>query len=121
MKVRKMVFLPTDIVKSIFSSRHPYEPPKGDIYIGSGDFIKQGKHQLELLKTYADLCREHQNLDIGSGIGRTAAALTEYLSLAARYEGIDVVEKGITWCQNTIHRDHPNFNFQYVSLHNDLI
>ena len=37
-----------------------------------------------------------------------------------RYEGFDVVEKGVRWCQRKITADHPNFQFTFVPLHNDL-
>jgi ubiquinone/menaquinone biosynthesis C-methylase UbiE len=59
-------------------------------------------------------------LDIGSGIGRVAIPLTEYLSEEGRYEGFDVVEKGVQWCQTHITRQFPNFQFQYIPLNNDL-
>jgi SAM-dependent methyltransferase len=95
-------------------------PNKGDIFIGSGDFLAQGKHHLELLKKYASLNDNHAVLDIGCGIGRAAVALTQYLSQGSKYEGFDVVEKGIEWCKKHITKDFPNFNFQYIPLNNDL-
>lgn len=118
---RKIYYLPQDLKNSWSGKRHKYEPPKGDIYIGSGDFIKQGKHHLDLLIKYLGLQPQDHVLDIGSGIGRTAAALTGYLDQSeSRYEGFDVVKKGIEWCNNTIRKDYPNFNFTYTPLSNDL-
>jgi len=95
-------------------------PPKGDIYTGSGDFIKQGKHHLHLLKKFANLQRNDQVLDVGSGIGRTAVALTKYINSSGSYEGFDVVKKGVDWCIKHITPEFPNFNFQYIPVHNDL-
>lgn len=118
--VRKVFYFPFDVWKKITGARHKYEPPKGDIYIGSGDFIEQGIHHLELLKNHLRLKPEDAVLDVGSGIGRTAVALTEYLTIKGRYEGFDVVEKGVRWCNTKIKKDFPNFNFIYVPLHNDL-
>ncbi len=69
---RKLVYFPIDIWNGLFGKRHKFELPKGDIYIGSGDFIAQGKHQLDLLKEHANLKPNDTVLDIGSGIGRTA-------------------------------------------------
>lgn len=46
--------------------------------------------------------------------------MTQYLSKQAKYEGFDVVEKGIMWCKKHITKDFPNFNFQYIPLNNDL-
>lgn len=117
---RKIVFSPVDIFNTVIGKRHKYEPPKGDIYIGSGDFVLRGVHQLELLKSYINLRPEDSVLDIGSGIGRTAVALTQYLNKNGKYDGFDVVEKGVKWCNKKIKKDYPNFNFIYVPLKNDL-
>lgn len=118
--VRKAYFLPIDIWETIIGKRHKYEPHKGEIFIGSGDFIKQGVHHLDLLKKHLNLQPENAVLDIGSGIGRTAVALTKYLNSKGKYEGFDVVEKGVKWCNKKIKKDFPNFNFIYVPLQNDL-
>ncbi len=118
--VRKLVYFPIDIWNSLFGKRHKFEPPKGDIYIGSGDFITQGKHQLDLLIEHANIKPNDTVLDVGSGIGRTAVPLTEYLSDKGKYEGFDVVEKGVKWCNSKIKKHYPNFNFTYVPLNNDL-
>lgn len=117
---RKIYFLPTDLVDTIFGRRHKYQPKKGDIFIGSGDFIEQGRHHLNLLKHHVSLHKNDKILDIGSGIGRTAIALTSFLSKNAHYQGFDVVKKGIDWCNNTISKDFPNFQFTYIPLNNDL-
>lgn len=117
---RKVYYLPVDLWEGLTGKRHPYEPPKGDIYIGSGDFIRQGQHQLDLLRRYAGLQPSDAVLDVGSGIGRTAVALTGFLDASGRYEGFDVVQKGVDWCNRKIKKDFPNFNFQYVALNNDL-
>jgi len=69
---RRLFYLPVDFWKSITGKRHKYEPPKGKIYIGSGDFLEQGIHHLDLLKKYIDLNPNDNVLDIGCGIGRTA-------------------------------------------------
>ena len=117
---RKIYYFPIDTVETLTGKRNKYEPKKGDIFTGSGDFIKTGTQQVQLLKEYAGLQENHQVLDIGCGIGRTAAMLTEYLGKKGKYEGFDAVEKGILWCNKTIHRDFPNFNFRYTPIENDL-
>ncbi|TXD69709.1 class I SAM-dependent methyltransferase [Aequorivita lipolytica] len=109
---------------SITGKRHKYVPPRGYIYTGSPasaeDYLKQGQHQLQMLREYANIQPNHKVLDIGSGIGRTAIALTGYLSQSGSYEGFDVVERGVQWCNSRIHKEHFNFNFKYVPLFNDL-
>jgi len=117
---RKVYYFPIDFYATIVKKRSKYEPKKGDIYIGSGDFIKQGEHQVNLLKKYANLKEKDCVLDIGSGIGRTAVSLTKFLTKEGRYEGFDVVEKGVKWCNSRIKKDFSNFNFIYVPLNNDL-
>src|SRR5690606_26105178 len=62
----------------------------------------------------------HHLLDIGSGLGRTAMALTSFVDKQGSYEGSDVVKRGVDWCNSRIHKDYWNLNFQYAPLFNDL-
>lgn len=63
-------------------------------------------------------------LDIGSGIGRDAFQLINYLSPKGRYVGVDVQRESILWCQKNITREHPNVEFYHFNafheLHNPL-
>lgn len=122
--IRKLYYFPVDFYDRLTGNYHKYVPPRGYIYTGSPanykDYIDQGKHQLGLLKSEIDLKPKDCVLDIGSGIGRTAIALTTYLDTSARYEGFDVVELGVKWCNSKIKKDFPNFNFKYIPLFNDL-
>ncbi len=95
-------------------------PPKGMIYTGSGDFIKTGKMQLGYFQKYCDLKPNGAVLDIGSGIGRSAIPLIGYLNPNGKYEGFDVIKRGVNWCKKNITAQHPNFNFKYIPLYNDL-
>lgn len=117
---RKLYYFPTDLYETLTGKRGKYEPKKGDIYTGPGNFRLIGNQQVNLLKIHAGLKPENRVLDIGCGIGRTASILTEFLSKEGSYEGFDAVEKGILWCQNTIGKDFRNFKFKYVPLENDL-
>ncbi len=75
------------------------------------------------MTNFQELCNlqpHHSVLDIGSGIGRIALPLTRFLSENGRYEGFDVVKKGVDWCQQQITARFPNFQFRYISLENDL-
>lgn len=117
--VRRVIFFPVDLWEGITGMRPELVPPKGMIFTGSGNFVAQGDTFLEYFKTYAGLEPTHHVLDIGSGIGRMARPLTQFLSSGA-YEGFDVVETGVTWCKANITAKYPNFNFTYVELKNDL-
>ncbi|MBS1549010.1 MAG: class I SAM-dependent methyltransferase [Bacteroidetes bacterium] len=120
MLARKVYYLPVDFYEKMIVKTNTNTPSKGDIYVGSGDFVLQGKHQLHLLQKHIDLQPKDKVLDVGCGIGRTAMALTEFLSSEGTYHGFDVVEKGISWCNKNIHSQYPNFQFQFVPLRNSL-
>lgn len=122
--IRRLYYLPADTLDSITGKRHKYVPPRGLIYTGSSagseKFIKQGQQQLSVLKESANLKPEDRVLDIGSGIGRTAIALSGYLNSKGSYEGFDVVKLGVDWCNSRLGKDFPNFKFKFVPLYNDL-
>jgi len=117
---RRLYYYPHDMKNCLLGKRHRYEPPKGKTFIGSGDFIKQGKLHLQLLQEHALLMPHHKVLDIGSGMGRTAAALTSYTSSEGSYDGFDIMTQGVQWCNKKIHKDFSNFKFKHVPLGNDL-
>ncbi|WP_040251619.1 class I SAM-dependent methyltransferase [Psychroserpens mesophilus] len=122
--IRRLYYFPADLRDKIQGKRHKYVPPRGSIYTGSPAnaeaYIDQGRRQLQLLKQHINLKPDDAILDIGSGIGRTAIALTEYLKPQGSYTGFDVVKLGVDWCNSKIGKDHPNFQFEYIPLFNDL-
>src|SRR5690606_32994477 len=122
--IRRMYYFPADFRDKLLGKTHKYVPPRGKIYTGSPSgadlYVKQSLHQLALLKNEIGLKPGDFVLDIGSGIGRTAISLTEYLDKTGIYEGFDVVKKGVDWCNRRIRKDFPNFNFTYIPLYNDL-
>lgn len=122
--IRRLYYFPADFKDKILGRRHKYVPPRGSIYTGSPAdaeaYLDQGKKQLTLLKEHIDLKPNDHMLDIGSGIGRTAIALTEYLNPDGIYKGFDVVKLGVDWCNSKIAKDYPNFEFKYIPLFNDL-
>jgi SAM-dependent methyltransferase len=84
-------------------------------FIGSSDYRATG----EFLSYFRNLCGlqpQHRVLDVGCGIGRMAVPLTEYLSSADSYEGIDIVPQGIAWCSVNITPKFPNFRFQLADV-----
>lgn len=122
--IRRLYYFPSDFLDKILGKRHKYVPPRGSIYTGSPAnaeaYIDQGNRQLILLKKHINLEPNDKILDIGSGIGRTAIALTNYLEPEGIYKGFDVVKLGVDWCNSKIGKDFSNFEFKYVPLFNDL-
>ncbi len=118
--VRRVYYFPHDLWCTLTGKRDKMTPPKGHIFIGSGDFKKIGEHYLSMFKTYCNLQAHQRVLDIGCGIGRIAIPLTSYLNETGSYEGFDIVKKGIDWCKKNISATYPNFRFLHIDLKNDL-
>jgi SAM-dependent methyltransferase len=66
----------------------------------------------------AGLRPDHDVLDVGCGVGRTARYLCDYLESTSRYEGFDIMEELIMWCRENITPRFPNFSFTYTPLFN---
>ncbi|MEO5582685.1 MAG: class I SAM-dependent methyltransferase [Saprospiraceae bacterium] len=113
--VRRLIYFPHDLFTT---NKDHLIPPRGYIYTGRGDFIRQGLEWKEFFIDYAGLLPGHAVLDIGSGIGRVAIGLTQYLK--GNYEGFDAVKLGVDWCQKNISTVYSNFHFQFIDLFNDL-
>jgi SAM-dependent methyltransferase len=111
---RRIYHYPSDL----FKKRSALVPPSGLIYTGSGDFEEYGKVWLHFFKLHTKLSENDNFLDIGSGIGRIAIPLVNYLK--GNYHGFDPVEQGVDWCNDKIASQYPNFHFLYVDLFNDL-
>jgi SAM-dependent methyltransferase len=90
-------------------------PPMRLRFVGVGDFRAVGEELKDLLIRFG-LKPTDRVLDIGSGVGRVAIPLTHYLDAGGRYDGFDIVRRGITWCRRHITRHHPNFRFHHVRV-----
>lgn len=91
-------------------------PPERINFAGGGDFIGIGRRQVVLIRNRAGLDPHHRLLDVGSGIGRIALALSEeYPEL--EYVGFDIVRYGITWCEKRF-RNLPTYRFRHADIRN---
>ncbi|HYC60576.1 MAG TPA: class I SAM-dependent methyltransferase [Thermoanaerobaculia bacterium] len=88
---------------------------RGDV--GHGDFRSIGAASRKLLIRHG-LQPGDRVLDIGSGIGRVAIPLTEYMSREGSYEGFDVTRSWVRWCRRNITPAHPNFRFSHARVSN---
>src|SRR5438132_6976996 len=109
--------------REVFQGRRdPMVPPAVMLFDGcrtAEEFIQSGQDVLRLCIDSGGLQPDSAILDVGSGNGRTAVALTKFLNPAGRYEGFDVVAEGIEWCTKKITPRCPNFRFRHVDVRND--
>jgi len=95
------------------------EPPKERIYIGDGQFREIGCAIAKAVIKTAGLRQQSAVLDIGSGIGRLALPLTQWLNAEGRYLGIEIGTEGVSWCIENITAKYPNFRFIHADIQND--
>lgn len=117
---RRLFYLPVDTWECLTGRRDKLTPPRGKIFVGSGDFAKAGQNLLDQIIETCNPSPASRVLDIGCGIGRLAVPLTRFLSTEGSYEGFDIVKMGIDWCQKHITKSFPNFHFTHIDLKNDL-
>lgn len=118
--VRRLYYLPVDIMDSLSGKRNKYIPPRGLIFTGGGDYLELANMFFAYFKQYCNLKPDSSVLDIGSGIGRMAVPFIGFIDKNGKYEGIDIVKKGINWCNKHISRSNPQFNFKHSDIYNDL-
>ena len=107
----------------LFGSLASLVPPVEEMFDGNADleeFKANGEEFLHIYKTICHLREDERILDVGSGIGRKTIPLTQYLTAAASYDGIDINAKGVEWCRGRITARFPNFRFQQIDVANPL-
>ncbi|MEY2565282.1 MAG: hypothetical protein QOH88_3475 [Verrucomicrobiota bacterium] len=96
-------------------------PPEEALFDGTSthpEFKQIGDNFAEkILKQRAGLLPGHRVLDIGSGNGQKARPLAGYLEGEGGYDGIEVVQAGVDWCQQA-YSAHPNFHFHRADVRN---
>ncbi|WP_254424170.1 class I SAM-dependent methyltransferase [Thalassospira marina] len=109
------------ICRQIAQNRFLPTPTQDEVFVGDGDYLAIGAEFLGHFVRLGGLKPTESVIDIGSGIGRMAVPLTQYLVPGkTRYLGIDPVADGVKWCQKTITPVYRDFRFQTVDLANEL-
>ncbi|HEV2998391.1 MAG TPA: class I SAM-dependent methyltransferase [Solirubrobacteraceae bacterium] len=85
---------------------------------GDGDFRATGREMVELARDLGGLTPEAHVLDVGSGIGRIALALSTHLSPQGRYDGLEITPAAVRWCERHISPEHPGFRFHHADIYN---
>ena len=93
-------------------------PPARLHTVGDSDFRKTGEEFVALFRDLVELAPSERVLDVGCGIGRMARPLAHHLSDEGSYDGFDVSEIAIKWCQRHYARRYPNFHFKHVNVAN---
>lgn len=123
--VRRALVLPVDLLVLLRHGGRPRYagialPLPGEVFTGGGDFLVNGLLFKAHFIALAGLRPDERVLDIGSGLGRMAIPLTDYLTRPDAYEGFDVVQEAVSLCTHRITSRYPGFRFTWVPLHNDL-
>jgi SAM-dependent methyltransferase len=93
-------------------------PPARLHFVGGGNFGGAGFEFLRYFIELGGMKRTDRVLDVGSGVGRMAIPMTNYLKHGS-YVGFDIVPEGVTWCQQKITPKHPNFQFLLADIYSE--
>jgi SAM-dependent methyltransferase len=89
------------------------------MHINAGDSEKIGNGFFVHFRELGGLQSTHDILDVGSGYGRMAVPLTTFLQRQSKYQGIEIIAKGVQWCSKEITSRYSNFKFQQIDVKND--
>jgi SAM-dependent methyltransferase len=94
-------------------------PPRSLNFTGSIEgFTESADTLVRKLIELAGLEPSSRVLDVGCGLGRLAVPLTMYTDDRGSYDGLDIVESGIDWCNANIAPQRQNFHFTVADVFN---
>jgi hypothetical protein len=68
---------------------------------------------MEQYEHYAPISPDHTVFELGCGIGRDAIELTQALSPAGRYIGVDIIQPSIEWARSNVTPRFRQFEFHH--------
>jgi SAM-dependent methyltransferase len=109
--------------KNYVKYRNVILPPRNLRYCGEAFkedsyFIQSGIEETQRLTGSLGLTHKSYLLDIGCGPGRLPIGILKAIG-EINYQGVDVDQKSIDWCNKYISRLHPSFRFIWVNAKND--
>lgn len=116
----RLLYLPGDTLDSLLGRRDALTPPRAlsRAHVGRGDVKKSGQLTVQQAVDWCGLKPDAHVLDVGCGAGRLALALIDFLNDKGRYEGFDLSDYPIHWCQTHITKRDPRFVFQVGDIYN---
>jgi SAM-dependent methyltransferase len=115
--LRLTVFPIEAVLETLHLNLDPLKPPRRVDPNAAGDFVGIGSEFRNYFIELGGLRPEHSVLDVGSGCGRMAVPLLDYLT-SGTYDGIEIMKKSVTWCRRAITARHPNFRFHHADVLN---
>ncbi len=117
--LRRIYLAPLDAAERMAGASNETTPARSSNFTGAvSDFKASGEALRQRLVDQAGLAPHSRVLDIGCGLGRLGAALTDFLDENGRYEGVDIVPAGIRWCRENISSAHNNVHFTLADIYN---
>ncbi len=107
---------PLDYFSRLLNDKTELPPLQLRRYVGPlRSFESSGAEFMSYLRLLGGLRPDERVLDIGCGCGQMALHLENYLD---RYVGLDIHQPSISWCQRTIGKRKPDFEFAHIDVRN---
>lgn len=121
--IRAPLDLTLEMAETVSGARDALTPPRRlRVQFISSISVKEYKEAgRAYVRFFTDLCGlkpDEVVLEVGSGCGRIAAALTGHLARPGRYEGLEIVGGGVEWCRSAITSRFPAFHFNVADVYN---
>jgi len=110
----------TKYLRKILLNKYLPVPSDTEIFTGGDaqNFLHIGVAVLADLIQNAGLRENSRVIEIGSGIGRVAIPMTQWLE-GGHYTGFEIVPAGVEWCRRHVSSKYPNFQFEHIDVYNE--